>query len=83
VATGPPHKINWLQRNNTMDSRFCKSINDALYPDTGGYATHQEAMREITEYIEVFYNRQRRQRKLGYLTPAGYERRYYEKHLAA
>jgi len=47
------------------------------------YATRQEAMREITEYIEVFYNRQRRQRKLGYLTPAGYERRYYEKHLAA
>lgn len=47
------------------------------------YATRQEAIREITEYIEVFYNRQRRQRKLGYLTPAGYEKRYYEKHLAA
>ncbi|MDH5298414.1 MAG: hypothetical protein OEV91_05290, partial [Desulfobulbaceae bacterium] len=22
VATGTAHKINWLQRNNTMDSRF-------------------------------------------------------------
>ena len=25
------------------------------------YRTRQEAIREITEYIEVFYNRQRRQ----------------------
>ena len=28
-------------------------------------------MREITEYIELFYNRQRRQKQLGYLAPAG------------
>lgn len=27
-------------------------------------------MREITEYIEIFYNRQRRHSKLGYLAPA-------------
>jgi transposase InsO family protein len=47
------------------------------------YATRQEAIREINEYIEIFYNRQRRQKRLGYLSPAAYERRHYEKLRAA
>jgi transposase InsO family protein len=42
------------------------------------YETRQEAIRDITEYIELFYNRQRRQGKLGYLSPAAFERRFYE-----
>jgi putative transposase len=42
------------------------------------YETRQQAMREITEYIEIFYNRQRRQEKLGYLSPAAFERCFYE-----
>ena len=37
------------------------------------YKTREQAIREITEYIEVFYNRQRRQARLGYLSPAVYE----------
>jgi len=47
------------------------------------YRTREEAIREITEYIEVFYNRQRRQKRLGYLSPAAYERRYYVRQAAA
>jgi len=47
------------------------------------FATRQQAIREITEYIEVFYNRQRLQRQLDYLSPAAFERRYYEQRLAA
>lgn len=47
------------------------------------YRTRQEAMQEITEYIEVFYNRQRRQKRLGYLSPAAYEKQFYEKRIAA
>jgi putative transposase len=47
------------------------------------YATREEAIREITEYIEVFYNRQRIQKRLGYLSPVAFERQYYEKQLAA
>jgi putative transposase len=43
------------------------------------YATRREAIQDITEYIEIFYNRQRRQAKLNYLSPAAYERMYYEK----
>jgi len=47
------------------------------------YPTRREAIRDITEYIEVFYNRQRRQARLGYLSPAVYEQRYYAGALAA
>jgi len=47
------------------------------------YTTRQEAIREIAEYIEVFYNRQRRQARLGYLSPAAYERQYYALRIAA
>jgi putative transposase len=38
------------------------------------YATRREAMSEIREYIEIFYNRQRIQAKLGFLSPAEYAR---------
>ncbi|MCW7755443.1 IS3 family transposase, partial [Desulfobotulus sp. H1] len=39
------------------------------------YETRQEAIRQITTYIEIFYNRQRRQQKrLDYLSPASYEK---------
>ena len=41
------------------------------------YRTRQEAIEGITEYIEVFYNRQRLQAKLGYLSPVAYARKYY------
>ncbi|MCH7559591.1 MAG: IS3 family transposase, partial [Planctomycetes bacterium] len=37
----------------------------------------------ITEYIEIFYNRQRLQAKLGFLSPVVYEQRYYAGLLAA
>jgi transposase InsO family protein len=47
------------------------------------YKTRQEAIQEITEYIEVFYNRQRRQARLGYVSPAVYERQFYARQLAA
>ena len=39
------------------------------------YATRSEATRGIFEYIEVFYNRQRRHSTLGYHSPAEYEAR--------
>jgi predicted unusual protein kinase regulating ubiquinone biosynthesis (AarF/ABC1/UbiB family) len=47
------------------------------------YKTREQAIREITEYIEVFYNRQRRQARLGYLSPAIYERQFYARQVAA
>jgi putative transposase len=47
------------------------------------YRTRREAIRDITEYIEIFYNRQRRQARLGFLSPVVYEQRYYAGLLAA
>ena len=47
------------------------------------YRTRQEAIQDITEYIEIFYNRQRRQARLGFLSPVNYEQRYYAGLLAA
>ena len=43
------------------------------------YRTRQEAIQDITEYIEIFYNRQRKQKRLGYLSPAAYEKKFYKK----
>jgi putative transposase len=47
------------------------------------YTTREEAIKEITEHIEVFYNRQRRQARLGYLSPVAYEQEFYRKKCAA
>jgi putative transposase len=37
------------------------------------YQTRDEARRDIFEFIEIFYNRQRRHSTLGYLSPAQFE----------
>jgi putative transposase len=47
------------------------------------FTTRQQPIQEITEYIEVFYNRQRLQKQPGYLSPAAFERQFYEQQLAA
>ena len=39
------------------------------------FATRVEAKQAIFEYIEVFYNRQRRHSSLGYLSPEAFEAR--------
>ena len=38
------------------------------------YHTREEARRDIFDYIEIFYNRQRLHSSLGYLSPVDYER---------
>jgi len=47
------------------------------------YRSRREAIQDITEYIEIFYNRQRRQARLGFLSPAAYEQKFYAGLLAA
>ena len=40
------------------------------------YLTRVEAKASITEYIEIFYNRQRRHSRLGYLAPAAFTQNF-------
>lgn len=47
------------------------------------FRTRQEAIREITEYIEIFYNRQRRQQRVGYLSPAAFIRKFHMEYKTA
>ena len=37
------------------------------------YRTREEARRDIFDYIEIFYNRERLHSSLGYLSPVSYE----------
>ena len=54
--------------NASMESFWGTLKNELIHHRR--YKTRAQAIREITEYIEVFYNRQRRQARLGYLSPA-------------
>lgn len=47
------------------------------------YQTRAAAAREIAQYIDLFYNRQRRQARLGYLSPAAYTQLFTRQQRAA
>jgi putative transposase len=57
--------------NAVCESWFAALKNELIYRNT--YATRAQARRAIFEYIEGFYNRQRRHSSLNYLSPAAYE----------
>jgi transposase InsO family protein len=67
--------------NAPMESFWGTMKNELVHQKR--YRTREEAIKEITEYIEIFYNRQRRQKRLGYLSPAAYERQFYAGKMAA
>lgn len=67
--------------NAPMESFWGTLKNELVYHKQ--FATRQQAIQEITEYVEVFYNRQRKQARLGYLSPATFTQQYYKKLLAA
>ena len=67
--------------NAPMESFWGSLKNELVHPRQ--FATRYDAKREIGEYIEVFYNRQRKQARLGYLSPVAFSQRYYAKLLAA
>ena len=47
------------------------------------FVTREQAKQEITEYIEIFYNRIRKQARLGYMSPIAFTQQYYAKTIAA
>jgi len=58
--------------DNAPAESFFASLKKELVHDED-YQTRAEAAASIFEYIEVFYNRQRRHSTLGYVSPAEYE----------
>lgn len=69
-------------RGNCYDNAVSESFFGTLKTELvylSRFSTRAEAKEAIFDYIEVFYNRQRRHSTLGYLSPAEFERRFYSK----
>jgi transposase InsO family protein len=58
--------------DNAVVESFFATLTKELLIDTE-FATRAEASRELFEFIEIWYNRQRRHSSLGYRTPVQYE----------
>lgn len=58
--------------DNAVAESFFGSLKTELV-DHEDYRTRDQAKQSLFEYIEVFYNRQRRHSYLGYVSPAEYE----------
>jgi len=67
--------------NAPMESFFATLKTELIHQRR--FKTRENAKAAIFEYIEVFYNRQRRHSALGYLSPAEYERRAEQELLKA
>jgi transposase InsO family protein len=61
--------------NAVMESFFSTLKSECV---TGIYQSRAQARQSIFEYIEVWYNRQRRHSTLGYSSPEAFELRYFE-----
>ncbi len=68
--------------NAPMES-FWGSLKSELMYQHHRYATRTEAIASIREYIEIFYNRQRRHSKLEYRTPGEVAAKYRSQQAAA
>jgi putative transposase len=58
--------------DNAVVESFFATLEKELLVD-GVFASRAEASRAVFEFIEIWYNRQRRHSTLGYLTPAEFE----------
>jgi len=65
------------RRGNCWDNAAVESFFGTLKQELVNrcrFVTRQQARQEVFEYIEVWYNRQRRHSSLGYVSPAEFER---------
>lgn len=60
--------------NAVMESFFSRLKVELIYAEN--YSSVAEARSGIFEYIEVFYNRQRRHSSIGYMSPYEYEQQF-------
>jgi len=68
--------------DNALAESFFASLETELI-DRSSWRTRAEARLAVFDYIEAFYNPQRRHSALGYLSPAEFERRYRSQTITA
>ena len=63
------------RRGNCLDNAVLESWNKTLKAELGDrFESPADAKEKLFDYIELFYNQQRRHSTLGYLSPAAFER---------
>jgi putative transposase len=68
-------KCSMSRRGNCIDNAAMESWHSTLKAELGErFESHSEAKAKLFDYIEVFYNQQRRHSTLGYVSPMEYER---------
>ena len=61
--------------NAAMES-FWSSLKSELHLKHKPFTNQSHAQRQLFDYIEIFYNRQRRHSSLNYLSPSAYEQKH-------
>jgi transposase InsO family protein len=71
------------RRGEVLDNAAMESWNSTFKFECGErFETNEIAETKAFDYIEVFYNRQRRHSAIGYVSPAEFERRFTERQAA-
>lgn len=86
LLRGHGMRVSMSRKGNCYDNAPVESFFGTLKTELvhhRRYRTRAEAAREIREYIDLFYNRQRRQARLGYLSPAAYTQQFTRQRQAA
>ena len=71
------------RKGEVLDNAAMEAWNSTFKVECGErFETNEDAEAKAFDYIEVFYNRQRRHSALGYVSPAEFERQFTERHAA-
>jgi transposase InsO family protein len=68
--------VSMSRKGNCWDNAAMESFFGTLKEECVGttvYSSHEQARQALFEYLEVYYNRQRRHSTLGYVSPLAYE----------
>jgi transposase InsO family protein len=70
--------VSMSRKGNCWDNAAMESFFGSLKEECVGnqvYVSHEQARQALFEYLEIYYNRQRRHSTLGYVSPLVYEQR--------
>jgi transposase InsO family protein len=71
------------RRGEVLDNATMESWNSTFKMECRErFATHEVAKEEAFDYIELFYNQERRHSAIGYMSPAAYERTWRKERAA-